>query len=105
MPSFKIITVNSDVYCPVYFLKIFLNKFLNLFIFRYRGKEREREGEKLRHVRGTSISCFLHASQWGQAHNPGMCPDQESNQQPFALWDDAQPTQPHQSGLNYYLLI
>ena len=28
------------------------------------------------------------------AHNPGMCPDQESNQQPFGLQDDAQTTEP-----------
>ena len=34
-----------------------------------------------------------------ETHNPGMCPDLESNQQPFALWDDARPTEPHQSGL------
>ena len=36
--------------------------------------------------------------------NPGVCPDWESNQQPFALLYDAQPTKPHQSGLlgNYF---
>ena len=27
------------------------------------------------------------------AHNPGMCPDWESNWQPVGLWDDAQPTE------------
>ena len=27
-----------------------------------------------------------------RTHNPGMCPDREWNQQPFALQDDAQPT-------------
>ena len=27
-----------------------------------------------------------------QTHNIGMCPDQESNQRPFSLWDDTQPT-------------
>nr|KAF6452881.1 hypothetical protein HJG59_008201 [Molossus molossus] len=32
------------------------------------------------------------------ASNPGMCPDQESNQQPSGTWDDAQPTDPHQPG-------
>ena len=31
--------------------------------------------------------------------NPGMCPDWESNQRPLALQDDAQPTEPCQSGL------
>ena len=34
----------------------------------------------------------------GLAHNPGMCPDSESNQQTFALQDDAQPTELHLSG-------
>ena len=33
-------------------------------------------------------------------HTPGMCPAGESNQPPFALQDYAQPTEPHQSGLN-----
>ena len=33
-----------------------------------------------------------------QGHNPGMCPDWESNQQPLALQDDAQPTEPRQPG-------
>ena len=32
------------------------------------------------------------------AHNPGMCPDRESNWRPFSLRDDAQPTEQHQSG-------
>ena len=31
--------------------------------------------------------------------NPGTCPDQESNWQPFVLRDNTQLTEPHQSGL------
>ena len=31
--------------------------------------------------------------------NPGKCPDQESNRWPFGLQDDAQPAEPHHSGL------
>ena len=31
--------------------------------------------------------------------NPGMGPDRELNWQPFGLWDNAQLTEPHQSGL------
>ena len=38
-------------------------------------------------------------------HNLGMCPDPESKWQPFALWDDAQPTEPHLSGLCLNFLI
>ena len=33
------------------------------------------------------------------AHNPDLCPDQELNQWPFSLRDDAQPIEPYQSGL------
>ena len=33
------------------------------------------------------------------AHNPGMCPDWESNQRPFGLQTSAQSTEPHQPGL------
>lgn len=32
-----------------------------------------------------------------QTCNPGICPDRESNQWPFALWDNAK-TEPHWSG-------
>ena len=32
-------------------------------------------------------------------HNPGMCPDWESNQQPFGSQASAQSTEPHQPGL------
>ena len=32
----------------------------------------------------------------------GMCPDQESNQWPFTLQNEAQPTEPHQSGLHMF---
>ena len=41
----------------------------------------------------------------GAIHNPGMCLDWELNQQPFALWDDTQPTEPHQSGKDFFNLI
>ena len=33
------------------------------------------------------------------ASNPGMCPDWESNQQPFVSQAGAQSTEPHQPGL------
>ena len=33
------------------------------------------------------------------ACNPGMCPERKSNPGPFGLWDNAQSTEPHQSGL------
>ena len=33
--------------------------------------------------------------------NLGMCPDQELNWCPFALWDDTQPSETHQAGHMY----
>ena len=49
-------------------------KIYYLFIFRERGKEGEREGEKHQCVVAS------HASPTGDlADNPGMCPDWESN--------------------------
>ena len=70
-----------------------LKMLFNFFIER--GRERERWGE-------ISISClsFMPRRRW--TCNPGMCPDWESNQRPFALQDNAQPTEPHQPGLLYF---
>ena len=51
--------------------------FVCLFISRERGREVEREGEKHQCVVAS------HVPPTGDvAHNPGMCPDWESNQQP-----------------------
>ena len=49
-----------------------------LFIFREKGRKVEREGEKHQCV---VASHMLPAG--NLAHNPGMCPDWESNQRPF----------------------
>ena len=54
-----------------------------------RKEGRERRIERQISVRETG----------NQTRNPGMCPDWESNQQPLVLRDDAQPTEPHRSGL------
>ena len=35
-------------------------------------------------------------------HNPSMCPDWESNWQPFRSQPGAQSTEPHQPGLMYF---
>ena len=52
---------------------IFLKRFY-LFVFREKGREGEREGEK---HQGVAVS---HTPPTGDmAHNPGMCPDRESN--------------------------
>ena len=44
--------------------------------------------------------CLSRAPYWGPdlVHNPGMCPDWESNQQPFGSQAGTQSTEPHQPG-------
>ena len=55
-------------------LFFFFKKDFYLFIFREKGREGEREGEKHQCVVAS------HASVTGDlAQNPGMCPDWESN--------------------------
>ena len=53
--------------------------------------------------RETSVSCLWHTPNQGPGPQPGMCPDQKSNEQPFNLQDHAQPTEPHQSGLALFM--
>ena len=52
-------------------------KKLYLFIFRERGREGGREGEKHHCARETSIGCLAHPRGGGPglAPNPSMCPD------------------------------
>ena len=66
--------------------------FINFF--RERGEGREKEWE-----RETLTGCLSYVPPSGTKPSLVTCPEQESNQQPFALWDDAQPTEPHLSGL------
>ena len=44
-----------------------------------------------------SVASYIHPNH-DQSCNPGMCPDGESNSQPFSLYDDTQPTVPYQPG-------
>ena len=50
-------------------------------------------------------SCLLHY--WGPdlAHNPGMCPDWESNWRAFGSRARAQSTEPHQPEQNVFLFF
>ena len=62
-------------------------------MFRQRGREEERKGEK--------HQCMVTSPMpptGDLACNPGMCPDWESNWQPFTLQSSAQSTEPHQLG-------
>ena len=77
---------------------IFL-KTLFIYLFREKGKEGEREGEK--------HQCVIapHVSPTGDlARNPGMCPDWESNQQPFGSQARTQSTELYQPG-PYFLFF
>ena len=69
--------------CPPFTYTIFLSLFflrLYLFIFRQRGREGEREGEKYQCVVASHIP-----PTGDLAHKPGMCPDWELNWRPFAV--------------------
>ena len=74
-------------------------KRFHLFICRERGREGEREGKKhlmwKRNIYWLPLTC----PNWRPSlQPPGMCSDRESNQWPFSLQNDAQPTEPHQAG-------
>ena len=55
-------------------------------MFRERGREGEREGEK-----DQCVVAFHVAPTRNLACNPGMCPDWESNQRPFGLQPELNP--------------
>ena len=76
---------------------LFFKDFIYLFLDRGEGREKERE---------RNINVWLplaHSAPGNWAHNPGMFPDWESNQQPFGLQASAHSTGPHQPGL--YLIL
>ena len=92
--------MSSRIFHCYILCKVFLNEFyfiiflrFYLFIFRERGGEGEREGEKPQFV---VASCSPPTGDL--THNPGMCPDRELNWQPFGSQDRAQPTELHQPG-------
>ena len=71
---------------------IFFKRFY-LFIFRQRGREGGREGEKHQCL---FASCMPPTG--ALTRNPGMCPDWELNQRPFGLQGSTQSTEPLQPG-------
>ena len=72
-----------------------LNDFFNFFFFG--------EGEGRRGKETSMCGCFSCPPNWDLAHNPGVCPDRESNQRPLGSQTCAQSTEPHQPGLNDFL--
>ena len=76
----------------ILFMFLFFKHFIYLFL------ERGREGEE--------HPCVVasHVPPAGDlARSPGMCPDWESNQRPFALQAGTQSTEPHQPGPYFHL--
>ena len=71
-----------------------------LFIFRVRGREGEREGEKHQCVVASRVPPTRDL-----ACNPGTCPDWESNGRPFALQSSARSIEPHLPGLLYKIIV
>ena len=69
-------------------------------MFRQRGREREREGEKHQCVVVSQVPPIGNL-----ACNPGVCPDRESNWQPCRSQASAQSTDPHQPGCFLFLKI
>ena len=64
------------------------------------GKEGERQGEKHQCVVASQVP-----PTGNLACNPGMCPDWESNRQPFGSQASTQSTEPHQPGPSVNILI
>ena len=65
----------------------------NIYFFREKGREKERERNiDVRENRQLAASCV--PPNGGLAHNPGMCPDRESNQQPLGSQAGTQSTEP-----------
>ena len=80
---------------------IFFKDLINVFIFKERGREGEREGEKHQsfpsHIPPTGDPA--HTPPTVPACNPGMCPVWQLNPQPFSSQARAQSTEPHLPGL------
>ena len=70
----------------------FLKRFY-LFVFRERGREGERKGEKHQCVVASCVTLT-----GDLAHHPGICPYWESNQQPFDSQAGTQSTELYQLG-------
>ena len=80
----------------------FLKDFIYLFLEKGKGGI-ERWRETLMWERNTAQLPLVRAPAGGQTRNPGMCPERGSNLQLFALWNNTQSTETHQSVLTLLL--
>ena len=85
---------------PSFLLSFFLSSFLSfsLFIFRERGKEEEREGEKHQCVVASRMPPIGDLAQ-----HPGMCPDWESTGDPLVLRLALNPLSHTSQGWRWFL--
>ena len=74
--------------------------FKNIYLFLKVGRKGRDTSLCEREISITS----LHVPNRGLACNSGMCPDRKLNWQPFGLWDDAQPIEPHLKGVRQFLI-
>ena len=81
-----------------YFFLSFFKDFI-YFTFRQKEREGEREGEKHQCVVASHVPPTGHL-----ACKPGMCPDWESNQEPFGSQVSTQSSEPHQPGPQSYFI-
>ena len=98
-----------SILCKIKFLNFF-HTFLNIltvsflkdfiYLFLERGREGEREEEKHQFV---VASCARPSGD--VAHNPGMCPDWESNWRPFGLQASAHPLSRTSQGFEQFLEV
>ena len=86
--SFFIATWSVVTSIVLIFFKDFIYLFIYLFLERW-GREGEREGEKHQ-----CVVASLVPPTGDLAGNPGMCPDWESNLQPFRSQASAESTEP-----------
>ena len=78
---------------------IYLNISLFIYIFKEKGREEDREGEKHQYVVASHTPHTVDLT-----HNTGKSPDWESNQQHFSSPDGTQSTEPHQPVHIYFNL-
>ena len=80
------------------FIYLFFRFYLFIYLFLGKGERvGKREGGKHQCV---VASCMPPTGD--PACNPGMCPDWESNRQPFGSQASTQSTEPHQPGLSIF---
>ena len=81
--------------CVLYFHMFFKKSYLRIWLLIF-WRERETDRQTERHTsvwkRNINPLPLICAPTGDQTYNLGMCPDRESNPQPFGVWDDATPS-------------